>query len=72
MAIFDTSQFGVGTGPIFLDDLRCEPTDVDLLACDSGEPQGLARCSHSQDVGVMCPGIKNYRYLTVYEMHDTC
>ena len=54
-AIFD-AHFGEGVGPIFLDKLRCGTADDSLLDCQSGEPHGLSRCSHSQDVSVMCPG----------------
>lgn len=48
--------FGAGDGPIFLDKLRCK-SEQNLLECESGEPLGLATCSHMDDVGVRCPGI---------------
>lgn len=50
--------FGVGVGPIFLDQLRCRVGDTSLLGCPSGVPHGLVTCTHSQDVGVTCPGNK--------------
>ena len=52
-AITDGS-FGSGSGPIFLDDLRCV-NQQSLLECPS-RPHGVVTCSHSNDVGVRCPG----------------
>lgn len=50
------AHFGEGVGPIFLDKLRCTRNEESLLSCRRGEPLGLSRCSHSQDVSVRCPG----------------
>ena len=46
-----------GTGPTFLNDLRCTISDTNLLECPSGVQHGRATCPHSQDVGVKCQGI---------------
>ena len=42
--------------PIFLDELRCSTSDVNLLNCPSGRPRGVVTCTHEDDVGVRCPG----------------
>ena len=51
-----TEGFAMGSGPIFLNELRCASGDTSLLNCQSGQPHGLIECFHSQDVGVRCPG----------------
>ena len=50
--------FGEGLGPIFLDRVTCSSEQLTLLECDSS-PVGVHTCSHSQDVGIQCIGIKN-------------
>ena len=46
-------SFGVGTGPIFVDDLGCTGAETRLLDCPSS---GLGRhdCSHIEDIAVSC------------------
>lgn len=45
--------YGIGIGPIFLDDLRCLGNESEILSCPSS---GLGRhnCGHSEDVAVVC------------------
>ena len=50
------SQFGHGTGPIFLDKLGCSGTESYLLQCNRFAGLGLHSCDHSKDVGVRCIG----------------
>ena len=57
-----TEGFAMGSGPIFLNELRCVSGDTSLLNCQSGQPRGLVECSHSQDVGVRCPGMLVLNY----------
>lgn len=48
-----------GSNPIFLDNLGCDSSDVDLLMCDrlsSSLSIGVHSCSHLLDVGVKCTG----------------
>ncbi|XP_061113442.1 deleted in malignant brain tumors 1 protein-like, partial [Conger conger] len=45
--------YGVGAGPITLDDLQCTGQEASLLECRSGE-LGEHNCHHTQDVGVVC------------------
>lgn len=49
-------RFGVGEGPVYLNQLRCDSDERNLLQCQSGQPHGLVTCSDSHIVGVQCPG----------------
>ncbi|XP_032868883.1 neurotrypsin-like [Amblyraja radiata] len=46
-------QFGEGSGFIFLDDVVCGGTELDLLGCGRSN-WGQHDCSHHEDVGVIC------------------
>ena len=49
------SQYGKGTGPIFISRLNCQGNEPNLLNC----PHRLVHsssCSHNYDVGVKCEG----------------
>ena len=49
------SQYGKGTGPIFISGLFCQGNEPNLLSC----PHSLVHsssCSHNYDVGVKCEG----------------
>lgn len=45
--------FGVGGGPILLDDVRCTGSEANLLMC-SAKDFGDNNCAHTEDVGVIC------------------
>ena len=45
--------FGQGTGPGFLEYVRCNGTESFLLSCSHWEI-GTSYCSHVEDVGVVC------------------
>lgn len=47
--------FGAGSGRIHLDDLGCNGTEQNLLAC-SHRGTGIHNCGHSEDAGVICQG----------------
>uniref|UniRef100_A0A8B9T2E8 SRCR domain-containing protein n=1 Tax=Anas platyrhynchos TaxID=8839 RepID=A0A8B9T2E8_ANAPL len=47
------AQFGQGTGRIWLDDMNCNGTEVDLSACRT-RPWGEHNCNHGEDAGVVC------------------
>ena len=50
------AAFGRGTGPVYLNSVRCSGTESSLLSC-SHSGIGVA-CSHSGDAGVVCPSGK--------------
>ena len=45
--------FGNGTGPVFVGYVTCNGTEFSILSCSRWET-GI-RCSHSEDIGVICP-----------------
>ena len=47
--------FGVGTGPIYLDDVACTSSASQLLECSS-RPILAHNCDHLTDAGVGCEG----------------
>ena len=47
--------FGVGTGPIYLDDVTCTSSASQLLECSS-RPILEHNCDHHSDAGVGCKG----------------
>ena len=48
-----SGYYGNGTGPIFLDDVKCVGTEPGLGACDH-KLFGSNNCGHNEDAGVMC------------------
>lgn len=54
------AYFGEGTGPIFLDDTECSPSNHSMLQeCFESEDAatiGEHNCIHGEDVSVICPG----------------
>ncbi|XP_072214312.1 scavenger receptor cysteine-rich domain-containing protein DMBT1-like isoform X2 [Excalfactoria chinensis] len=50
------SSFGQGSGPIWLEGVRCLGTEATLTECPV-KPRGLHSCSHLEDAGVVCSGL---------------
>ena len=53
---YSNAYFGAGSGPIFLDDVRCSSRSTQLLECWS-RPILSHNCLHYKDAGVKCEGI---------------
>ena len=53
------SQFGGGTGPIWLDNLGCYATGDSLFDC-VGNPIGIHNCVHSEDAGAVCIPVRKF------------
>ena len=48
------AHFGPGSGPIFLDNVRCDGKEANLTYCTVS--RFTLYCDHHEDVGVVCPG----------------
>ena len=51
------AYFGAGSGPIYLTATSCTSNETYLLQCIS-DPILSGGCSHSEDAGVTCEGMK--------------
>ena len=50
------AYFGQGSGPIWLDNVKCTGNESALISCGHLGFSITRRCSHSEDVGVNCRG----------------
>ena len=53
---YSNAHFGIGSGPILMDDVQCTSTSSQLLECPS-RPILSHNCLHSADAGVGCEGM---------------
>ena len=49
---YSSASFGIGSGPIHLDDVACTGTEDTLVNCNYDS--NTADCSHFEDAGVGC------------------
>ena len=59
------AHFGQGNGTIAIENVACVGTETSLLACTSSPIFGTT-CSHSEDAGVACEGIKSCDGLVLF------
>lgn len=65
-----STHFGEGTGPIYLDDVICNGTEDELLAC-SHNGLGNHNCGHHEDAGCVCIG-EHISYFWLWLPRDNC
>lgn len=60
---YNNSHFGVGSGPIYMDNIQCSGSETALLQCSHATEHN---CYHTEDAGVKCtkPGIYIIMYKT--------
>uniref|UniRef100_A0A8B9ITR6 Soluble scavenger receptor cysteine-rich domain-containing protein SSC5D n=1 Tax=Amazona collaria TaxID=241587 RepID=A0A8B9ITR6_9PSIT len=52
---YGAAHFGQGSGPVWLDRVRCNGSEAALAECVA-QPWGANECTHGQDAGVVCAG----------------
>ena len=69
---YSLARFGQGSGPIQLDEVRCDGTEAMLGACPAN-PVGVNDCSHFEDAGVGCQGTSGLsRHICLVLFHFYC
>ena len=67
IALFVATPYGLGSDPIWLDEVACNGTEANLTECNK-KPIGDSDCSHFEDVGVLCSTkgrLKGRQYVAV-------
>ncbi|KAM6957747.1 scavenger receptor cysteine-rich domain-containing protein DMBT1-like [Aplochiton taeniatus] len=62
IAATGNSNFGSGTGPIWLDNINCSGMEKTLHQCES-RGFGAHSCNHDEDAGVICTGTSIVRLM---------
>ena len=48
-----SARYGAGEGPIWLDEVKCDGTEMNVANC-SANPWGETDCEHHEDVSILC------------------
>jgi len=51
------NHYGVGSGTVWLDNVRCDGTEIDIAQCQHSD-WGSHSCGHSGDVSILCPSTR--------------
>ncbi|KAK4314821.1 hypothetical protein Pmani_013927 [Petrolisthes manimaculis] len=54
--VYKNNTFGAGSGPIWLDDVRCLGYETTITDCQH-EPWGHSNCDHTEHVGIRCSDV---------------
>ena len=54
LQVYIGSEFGEGSGPVWLSNIKCEGNEPDLADCTIGEWGEVGSCTHMNDVGLLC------------------
>ncbi|XP_038648272.1 uncharacterized protein LOC119963342 isoform X3 [Scyliorhinus canicula] len=55
LSVTQNATYGEGTGDIWLEDVRCDGSEMSLDQC-TANPQVGNSCKHNEDIGVTCSG----------------
>ena len=65
-----SAHFGEGTGPIMLDNVNCDGTEVSI-ACCGNNGWNVENCGHHEDAGVICSGSSSSTREYCHYLHVT-
>ena len=55
LVLTGAASFGPGSGPIFIESLRCDGNEMSILSCSAVNMRRQS-CTHDQDVSIQCTG----------------
>ena len=58
--VYSRTSFSPGSGPIFLDGVTCNGSELTMNSCGHLGVNVTRSCSHSEDVGVRCSNQQGY------------
>ena len=68
IAHFVGTPYGLGSGPIWLDEVACNGTEANLTECGKNAI-GDSDCSHLEDVGVLCSTEGRFHFVSSCALH---